>query len=1220
MKMTMSHKGGSTAKKASKAGISRVASLFAVFAIAVTAVFSLSSPTSLFDHFATGFSFGSANLFGSTVEAAPVKEASPAQVGESDTQDNPAFITTDRTDYNPGETVIITGSGWDAHELVSLEIKREGVVAANYQAFANEFGNVYHREFNIGDGDVGASFTLRAVGSNSNKTADSKFTDGALSYSPANFNFTGATAVISGSTFVDVVFDQTVTSPSDATSGFKASVSVTPNSTTFSGNPTIAFPVGFVVTTSPGDVNFSQNNQGKGWNVKIRVPANTTPGVYSALVGATPEASSGHTTGSVQTQVILEVKAPTPSDVTAPTTTALATANATSYASSSWTNQNVTVNLSATDNSGGAGVKNITYTVSGTGGPITNTVSGSSASINISAAGSSTITYFATDNANNSETPRDFFVNIDKTKPVIALNGVSPMNVTFGNTFSDPKATATDNVAPLTAEVTGVGTVNTNVVGQYSLTYNYTDVAGNAADQVTRIVNVVKAGQTITFDPLAGKTYGDADFAVSATASSSLPVSFAASGSCSITGNLVHITGAGSCDVIASQAGDANYNAAQSVTQSFAVGAKSLTPTVTVDDKIYDGTANAAITSRSLSGVINSDDVTLVGGTAAFVNKTVGQDKDVNITGLTLAGTKSGNYALSSTSATAQADITAKGISGAFTADNKVYDGGTAASVLTRALPTGIIVGDNVSLTGGTAAFDNKNVGNGRTVTLVGATLAGDDAGNYTLTSVATTTANITPLGLAGSFAANSKTYDGGTAASVASQSLPGVLGTDAVTLVVSNAQFDNKNVGTGKTVTADLSLTGAAAGNYTVNPTATTQADISAATVTGSFTANSKPYDGNNSATIAARSITGGIVGSENVTLTGGTATFADKNVGNGKLVTGTAFTLGGTDSSNYVLAPTTLTTTANITHLHVTGNFTADNKVYDGNASATVPTRTPTGAIFGDALSLTGGTATFDNKNVGVGKTVTLTGATLTGSDASNYVLDGVATTTASITQRPLTATISVANKVFDTNTSATITGCTLANTVSGDSIGCSFASATANFDTPLVGSNKPVNATALSLTGTDAPNYLFNGQGAGTGNIGSWTLNGFYQPVGIPNTYGILVPSMAGITWNSVKGGQTVPLKFNVFAGTVEKTHTSAVQNFSVGEVSCIEVGTSEELVEFVTTGATELRYSGTPGVDGQFIQNWQTPKTANKCYRTVMTTMDGSVLVAFFKTKK
>src|SRR5205807_1300857 len=79
-----------------------------------------------------------------------------------------------------------------------------------------------------------------------------------------------------------------------------------------------------------------------------------------------------------------------------------------------------------------------------------------------------------------------------------------------------------------------------------------------------------------------------------------------------------------------------------------------------------------------------------------------------------------------------------------------------------------------------------------------------------------------------------------------------------------------------------------------------------------------------------------------------------------------------------------------------HITGNFTADNKVYDGTTSATVLTRTLNGVVSPDDVTLTGGTATFSDKNVANGKTVTLTGATLSGTTAANYILDSVATTT--------------------------------------------------------------------------------------------------------------------------------------------------------------------------------------------------------------------------------
>ena len=102
-----------------------------------------------------------------------------------------------------------------------------------------------------------------------------------------------------------------------------------------------------------------------------------------------------------------------------------------------------------------------------------------------------------------------------------------------------------------------------------------------------------------------------------------------------------------------------------------------------------------------------------------------------------------------------------------------------------------------------------------------------------------------------------------------------------------------------------------------------------------------------------------------------------------------------------------------------------------------------------------------------------------------------------------------------------------------------------------------------------------------------------------------------------WNVIKGGQTVPLKFEVFAGTVELTDTAAVKSFKTQQVVCPSgAGQLFEEVEITTTGGTSLRYDAT---DGQFIQNWQTPKTSGVCYKATMTTQDGSSLVAYFKTK-
>jgi CSLREA domain-containing protein len=84
---------------------------------------------------------------------------------------------------------------------------------------------------------------------------------------------------------------------------------------------------------------------------------------------------------------------------------------------------------------------------------------------------------------------------------------------------------------------------------------------------------IVKQGQTIAFAALPNKTIGEPQFAVSATASSGLPVTFTASGQCSITGTVVTLTGTGSCTITAHQAGNAIYNAAPDVAQTFQINA-----------------------------------------------------------------------------------------------------------------------------------------------------------------------------------------------------------------------------------------------------------------------------------------------------------------------------------------------------------------------------------------------------------------------------------------------------------------------------------------------------------------------------------------------------------------------------------------------------------------------------------------------------------------------
>ncbi len=501
---------------------------------------------------------------------------------------------------------------------------------------------------------------------------------------------------------------------------------------------------------------------------------------------------------------------------------------------------------------------------------------------------------------------------------------------------------------------------------------------------------------------------------------------------------------------------------------------------ITVTNKTYDGTTTATpdFTNAQLVGVISPDQVTLVtaGASGAFSNPNVGTSIDVDISGLTLTGADAAKYILEQPMASA--NITAKALTvTGVTANDKVYDGTTTATFdISSAVLVGVIPADSgqVVLDGSaTGTFPSKNVGT-YTINVTGLGLNGPKASNYSLTPPSATGAEITAATVTGSFTSPDKTYDGTDSATILTPAVGGVIGTDVVTLDGGTATFADKNVNTGgipKTVTGTgFTLGGADGGNYVLSAAPiTTTANITAATVTGSFTADDKPYVGTDSAVIATRTVTP--FGTDDLTLDGGTATFANKNVGVGKTVSGTGFSLGGLDAGNYLLAPGTLTTTASITPATVTGSFTSTSKVYDGQTSAETDNRTITSGVIGtEDVTLVGGTATFGDKNVGVGKTVTGTGFTLGGTDAGNYVLSTTPiTTTADITPATLTFTAAGVDKVFDGTTTATVTFSD--DRVSGDVFTYVY---TADFANIGPGTGISVAVSGISITGTDAGNY--------------------------------------------------------------------------------------------------------------------------------------------------
>ncbi len=601
------------------------------------------------------------------------------------------------------------------------------------------------------------------------------------------------------------------------------------------------------------------------------------------------------------------------------------------------------------------------------------------------------------------------------TGKVVTANGITLSGADAGNYVVNASATALADI--LARAITATLTANGKVYD------------GTAAATGTLSLGGVLAGDTVS----ASGSYAFADRNAGA-------------------GKTVTASG-----ITLSGADAGNYSVNISATALADILARTITATLTANGKVYDGTT-AATGSLSLDGVIAGDSVS-ASGSYVFADKNAGVGKAVKASGIGLNGADAGNYVVNA-SATALADILARAITATLTANGKTYDGTTAA---TGSLSLGgVLAGDQVAASG-SYAFADKNAGNGKTVTASGIALSGADAGNYTVNVSATALADIVARAITATLAANGKVYDG-TAAATGTLSLGGVIAGDD--LGVSGAlAFGDKNAGTGKTVTASgVTLSGADAGNYSVNTTATGLAEILARSITATLAANGKIYDGTTTAT-GTLSL-GGVIAGDDVGVSG-TLAFGDKNAGTRKAVTASGIALSGADAGNYTVNATA-TGLADILARTITATLAANGKVYDGTTAAT-GSLSLNGMIAGDQVGATG-TYAFGDKNAGAGKTVTANGITLSGADAANYVVNGTATDVATIARLAITGTATADSRVYD-GTTAAIGRITLNGVLAGDSVSASAAYAFADRN---AGTARLVSVNGVTLNGADAGNY--------------------------------------------------------------------------------------------------------------------------------------------------
>lgn len=643
---------------------------------------------------------------------------------------------------------------------------------------------------------------------------------------------------------------------------------------------------------------------------------------------------------------------------------------------------------------------------------------------------------------------------------------------------------------------------------------------------------------------------------------------------------------------------------ANATSNSFDITPKTLTATITASDKTYNGSNTAIITGADVSsGLVYGDPVTtdITSASAIFSNENAEVGKTVTATGIILVGEKASNYSFNGTG-TGTATISPIAITVTAGAKSKTY--GDLDPAFTYQITSGSLI-EGEALAGSLTRNAGENVGN------YAITQSDLDNTNYDITFVgADLTIAKRPITVTAVEA--SKTYDG----NVSSNGIP-VLAEESLPLVFGNTlnfiqTYDIKNVGNARTLTpAGTVNDGNSGNNYDVTPTSINTGIITEKELTVSgLSVAGKVYDGTTDAVVSGTPSLEGIVNGDGISLIGtAVGSFNDANVGS-KTVAIFGLSLAGADMGNYTLTQPVLG--AEITALGITGSFTADNKVYDGNTVAVVLSQSPNGVLEVDAANvvLTGGTANFADANVGIGITVTASGMVLGGSAAGNYSLTSVNTTIANITKATLTITANDKEKVYgEANPELTVSYVgfvsgedesvldtpvaldTLANETSpvGPYVITASGAADANYDISFVPGTLTVTPALLTVTadtqnktyGEDDPAFTYIASGFKNGENKS-IFTGVLERVNTSKNVGVYA-----ITQGSLSATDNYTINF------VGANLTIGKKPITVTAVTDTKTYNGDVVSDATPTVTEALAFSDTPS----FTQSFDTPDVSS-----------------------
>ena len=569
----------------------------------------------------------------------------------------------------------------------------------------------------------------------------------------------------------------------------------------------------------------------------------------------------------------------------------------------------------------------------------------------------------------------------------ITLDGAGTSNVTldWGSTITT--ATNVGTYSYSTANVLSVTGSNGGSV--------YTDYGSGALTINKAPLTVTASNASKTYD---GQAYSGGN-GVTYSGFANSENSSVLSGTLSFGGTSQGAINTGSYTIIPSGLSASNYNISYA-NGTLAINKAPLTVTANDASKAYDGQAFSGSSGVTYSGFVNGENSSVLSGTLSIGGTSQGA---INTGSYTIipSGLSASNYNISfanGTLAINKIPLTVTANDASKTYDGQAYSGGNGVTY------SGFANGENSSALSGALSFGGTAQGarNAGSYTIVPSGLS---AQNYDITYVnGALTVNKAIISAITGITASNKTYDGSTAVtlSTANAAFTGMIPGDNLNITSASGSFADKNAGTGKTVNVTgITLGGADVANYSLgSTTAAITANISKAPLTVTANDASKTYDGQ--AFLGGNGVTySGFVNDENSSVLsgalklGGTAQGA-RNAGSYTIVP------SGLSAQNYDITYINGALAVNKAAISAITGITASNKIYDGNTTASLNTTNAvfTGMISGDNLNVATAAGNFANADPGINKTVFITGLTLGGTDAPNYVLaNTTATATANI-----------------------------------------------------------------------------------------------------------------------------------------------------------------------------------------------------------------------------